>query len=303
HKLPWNAEWEFPRDRIKLLDIVGTGAFGQVFLAEAVGISNKQVTRVACKGLKENATDSEYRDLLSELKILMHIGEHKNIVNLLGACTKGRECDLLVIIEYCPHGNLLNFLRKRRDVFEATWSPPTEKPDETFTLTDLVITSFQVSRAMQFLASRRCVHRDLAARNVLVGENYVMKIADFGLARDIYKEEHYVKTTAGLLPVKWMAIEALVDQVYTHSSDVWSFGVLLWEIFTLGGSPYPGLPANEVYQYLMEGQRMAQPEDCPQEMYDLMLRCWQHDPAQRPTFTQLLETIDKILEGKTTEVQ
>ena len=108
----------------------------------------------------------------------------------------GRECDLLVIIEYCPHGNLLEFLRKRRDLFEANWAPATEKADERFSTTDLVITSFQVARAMDFLASRRCVHRDLAARNVLVGENYVMKVADFGLARDIYKDEHYVKTTA-----------------------------------------------------------------------------------------------------------
>ncbi|KAK3700365.1 hypothetical protein QZH41_019735 [Actinostola sp. cb2023] len=288
NKLPLCAEWEFPRNRLTIGEVIGSGAFGQVFKSDAVGIvafdprssikgkgarrrslfgsarspyyNNKQVTVVACKGLKEDASQSEYRDLVSELKILMHIGEHKNIVNLLGACTKGREWDILVIIEYCPHGNLHDFLRKQRDLFEPNWAPATEKPDELFTTTDLVITAFQVARAMEFLATRR------VTRNVLVGENYVMKVADFGLARDIYKDEHYVKTTPGLLPVKWMAIEALVDRIYTHQSDAWSFGVLLWEIFTLGGSPYPSLPANEVYQYLMEGQRMHQPDDCPDKI-------------------------------------
>jgi len=154
---------------------------------------------------------------------------------------------------------------------------------------------------MDFLASRRCVHRDLAARNVLVGENYVLKVADFGLARDIYKDEHYVKTTAGLLPVKWMAIEALVDRVYTHKSDVWSFGVLLWELFTLGGSPYPGLPANEVYQYLMEGQRMDIPVNCPDEMYEIMCNCWQHSPDDRASFADLVARLDKLLDDRSAE--
>jgi len=253
------------------------------------------------KSLKESATEAEHRDLVSELKILIHIGEHKNIVNLLGACTKGRERDLWVIIEYCPHGNLLDFLRKRREIFEATWTTPTEHADETFTTIDLYICALQVARAMEFLASRRCVHRDLAARNVLVGEDYVLKVADFGLARDIYKDEHYVKTTSGLLPVKWMAIEALVDRVYTHKSDVWSFGVLLWELFTLGGSPYPGLPANEVYQYLMEGNRMEQPVDCPDEMYEIMCQSWMHSPEDRPSFTDVAARLDRLLDDKTTE--
>lgn len=136
---------------------------------------------------------------------------------------------------------------------------------------------------------------------MLVGEDYVLKVADFGLARDIYKEENYVKTTSGLLPVKWMAIEALVDRVYTHKSDVWSFGVLLWELFTLGGSPYPGLPANEVYQYLMEGNRMEQPLDCPDEMYEIMCHSWMHSPDDRPTFPDVVARLDKLLEDRTSE--
>lgn len=328
-KLPYDAQWEFPRERLEIVRPLGSGAFGQVFLAHAVGIvafdprgstkrksgrrrsrfgstsrpyvNDKRVTEVAVKSLKDSATEAELRDLVSELKILIHIGEHKNIVNLLGACTKGRERDLWVLIEYCPHGNLLDFLRKRRDIFEAKWSTPTEHADVTFTTIDLYICSLQVARAMEFLASRRCVHRDLAARNVLVGEDYVLKVADFGLARDIYKEENYVKTTSGLLPVKWMAIEALVDRVYTHKSDVWSFGVLLWELFTLGGSPYPGLPANEVYQYLMEGNRMEKPLNCPDEMYEIMCQSWMHSPDDRPSFTDLTALLDKRLEERSSE--
>ncbi|PFX33391.1 Fibroblast growth factor receptor 2 [Stylophora pistillata] len=328
-KLPYDAQWEFPRERLEIVRPLGSGAFGQVFLAHAVGIvafdprgstkrksgrrrsrfgstsrpyvNDKRVTEVAVKSLKDSATEAELRDLVSELKILIHIGEHKNIVNLLGACTKGRERDLWVLIEYCPHGNLLDFLRKRRDIFEAKWSTPTEHADVTFTTIDLYICSLQVARAMEFLASRRCVHRDLAARNVLVGEDYVLKVADFGLARDIYKEENYVKTTSGLLPVKWMAIEALVDRFYTHKSDVWSFGVLLWELFTLGGSPYPGLPANEVYQYLMEGNRMEKPLNCPDEMYEIMCQSWMHSPDDRPSFTDLTALLDKRLEERSSE--
>lgn len=329
HKLPYDPQWEFPRERLQMVKPLGSGAFGQVFLAEATGIiafdprgstkrkatrrrsrfgstsrpyyNDKRVTSVAVKSLKDGASEAEYKDLLSELKILIHIGEHKNIVNLLGACTKGMERDLWIIIEYCSHGNLLEFLRKRRDIFEATWTTPTEHADVTFTTIDLYISALQVARAMEFLTTRRCVHRDLAARNVLVDENYVLKVADFGLARDIYKDEHYVKTTAGLLPVKWMAIEALVDRIYTHKSDVWSFGVLLWELFTLGGNPYPGLPANEVYQYLMEGQRMDNPLNCPDEMYEIMCHCWQHSADDRPSFSNLVAQIDKLLDDKTNE--
>lgn len=324
HKLPYDAEWEFPRERLVLGRPLGSGQFGQVYLAEAVGIvafdprgsvkrksgrrrsrfgsnrnpyvGNKQVSKVAVKLLKEGATQSEYRDLVSELKILMHVGEHKNIVNLRGACTKGRECDVWVIIEYCPHGNMLDFLRMRREIFDPRWTTPTHNPDMQLTAIDLVIVAYQVARAMEFLTSRKCVHRDLAARNVLVGEDYVVKVADFGLARDIYKEDHYVKTTAGLLPVKWMAIEALVDRIYTHQSDVWSFGIFMWELFTLGGSPYPGIPANEMYNFLMSGKRMEAPVECPDDIYSIMTDCWMHAPTDRPNFTQLVERIDKIIE-------
>jgi len=154
---------------------------------------------------------------------------------------------------------------------------------------------------MDYLASKRCVHRDLAARNVLVSEDSVLKIADFGLARNIEKD-YYRKTTDGRLPVKWMAIESLIGQVYTSQSDVWSFGVLLWEIMTLGGTPYPGIPAQELFKRLENGHRMEAPVNCSREIYILMRECWRERPLERPTFKELVEELDHFLTINSSQV-
>lgn len=327
--LAYNPDWEFPEERLILGEVLGSGAFGQVIKAEAVGITDfhprdksaEKVRRrskilrrssssrmyqdskglsytkttVAVKTLKAGATIAEYKDLASELKILIHVGEHKNIVNLLGACTKGDR--LLIIMEFAPHGNLSKFLRKKRDIYEPTWETTTNNPDVELTISNLVVYAYQIARGMEFLASKKCIHRDLATRNVLVGEEYVIKVADFGLARDVYKSDMYVKATnAGVLPVKWMALESLFDRVYTEKSDVWSFGVCLWEIFTLGGAPYPSLPTEQLLDFLSEGDRMEQPHNCPLDMYTIMRDCWEQDPDMRPTFAQLSERIGRILE-------
>jgi len=330
--LPYDPVWEFPRKRIKLLDRLGCGAFGDVHLAEAVGIVSfdprekagmrhkplvgrrrsrsgstssragssyrRVVTTVAVKKLKENATPEEMRDLVSELKILIHIGEHNNIVNLLGACTRGGDKELLVILEYAPHGNLLSFLKGRRQMLKTTWKKEAIGMEDEMTTCDLAVIAYQVGKGMEFLSSRRCVHRDLAARNVLVGEGYVMKIADFGLARDIYKDDRYVKLSAGLLPIKWMAIEAIKERIFTHQSDVWSYGILLWEIMTMGGSPYPGLPVRDLLEALVSGYRMDKPIYCPDEIFGLMADCWIEEPDDRPTFSEIVNRCARIIEAR-----
>ncbi|XP_010638573.1 vascular endothelial growth factor receptor 2 isoform X1 [Fukomys damarensis] len=348
-RLPYDAsKWEFPRDRLKLGKPLGRGAFGQVIEADAFGIDKTATCKtVAVKMLKEGATHSEHRALMSELKILIHIGHHLNVVNLLGACTKPGG-PLMVIVEFCKFGNLSTYLRGKRNEFvpyktkgarfrqgkdyvgeisvdlkrrldsitssqssassgfveEKSLSDVEEEEaseelyKDFLTLEHLICYSFQVAKGMEFLASRKCIHRDLAARNILLSEKNVVKICDFGLARDIYKDPDYVRKGDARLPLKWMAPETIFDRVYTIQSDVWSFGVLLWEIFSLGASPYPGVKIDEEFcRRLKEGTRMRAPDYTTPEMYQTMLDCWHEEPNQRPTFSELVEHLGNLLQA------
>ncbi|XP_014213491.1 fibroblast growth factor receptor homolog 1-like [Copidosoma floridanum] len=305
YELPLDSAWELPREQLLLGSTLGEGAFGKVVKATTksgrLGVS----TIVAVKMLKECHTDGEMMDLVSEMEMMKIIGKHVNIINLLGACTQGGP--LYVVVEYAPHGNLRNFLREHRaptgycehhEPLKLPGNPETEEAEEKKVLTqkDLVSFAYQVARGMEYLSSRRCIHRDLAARNVLVSDEYVLKIADFGLARDVHSHDYYRKTTDGRLPVKWMAPEALFERVYSTQSDVWSFGILLWEIMTLGGTPYPSVPSVErLFQLIKNGFRMEKPPGCSIEIYMLMRACWSYSPEKRPIFTDLVNELDKIL--------
>uniref|UniRef100_A0A4W6CKB6 receptor protein-tyrosine kinase n=1 Tax=Lates calcarifer TaxID=8187 RepID=A0A4W6CKB6_LATCA len=311
-RLTYDAnKWEFPRDRLKLGEPLGRGAFGQVVEAAAFGIEKATTcTTVAVKMLKEGATSSEYRALMSELKILIHIGHHLNVVNLLGACTKPGG-PLMVIVEYCKHGNLSSYLKSKRGEYSpykvndprrlhtvTSFTTDQSSDDDHLTMEDLISYSFQVAKGMEFLSSRKCIHRDLAARNILLSENNVVKICDFGLARDVYKDPDYVRKGDARLPLKWMAPETIFDRVYTTQSDVWSFGVLLWEIFSLGASPYPGVCIDESFcRRLKEGTRMRPPEYATTEIYQTMLDCWLDRPTDRPTFAELVEHLGNLLQA------
>ncbi|KPJ10719.1 Fibroblast growth factor receptor-like 1 [Papilio machaon] len=294
YELPVDIDWEVPRESLSLGKILGEGEFGKVVKAECVGILKPGVQSVvAVKMLKEGHTDAEMMALVSEMEMMKMIGKHVNIINLLGCCTQ--DGPLYVIVEYAPNGNLREFLRNHRP--GNRYESPTEdlKEKKTLTQKDLVSFSYQVARGMEYLASRRCIHRDLAARNVLVSDDCVLKIADFGLAKDVHSNDYYRKKTEGRLPVRWMAPESLYHKVFTTQTDVWSFGVLLWEIMTLGGTPYPTVPGQYMYQHLSAGHRMEKPPCCSLEIYMLMRECWSFSPGDRPSFTELVEDLDKIL--------
>ncbi|XP_050674066.1 fibroblast growth factor receptor homolog 1-like isoform X2 [Leptidea sinapis] len=294
YELPVDIDWEVPRDSLTVGKILGEGEFGKVVKADCVGILKPGMQSiVAVKMLKEGHTDAEMMALVSEMEMMKMIGKHVNIINLLGCCTQ--DGPLYVIVEYAPNGNLREFLRNHRP--GNRYESPTEdlKEKKTLTQKDLVSFSYQVARGMEYLASRRCIHRDLAARNVLVSDDCVLKIADFGLAKDVHSNDYYRKKTEGRLPVRWMAPESLYHKVFTTQTDVWSFGVLLWEIMTLGGTPYPTVPGQYMYQHLSAGHRMEKPPCCSLEIYMLMRECWSFSPNDRPSFTELVEDLDKIL--------
>ncbi|XP_066968316.1 fibroblast growth factor receptor 3-like isoform X3 [Macrobrachium rosenbergii] len=293
YELPLDADWELPRSRLILGESLGEGAFGKVVRADVQGLHRPDIiTTVAVKMLKEGHTDAELMDLVSEMEMMKMIGIHINIINLLGCCTQ--DGPLYVIVEYAAHGNLRDYLRNNRP--SSGYERAIGQEPDALTQKDLVSFAYQVARGMEYLASKKCIHRDLAARNVLVSEDRIMKIADFGLARDIHSQDYYRKTSDGRLPVKWMAPEALFHRVYTSQSDVWAFGILLWEIMTLGGTPYPSVPSVEkLFQLLREGHRMEKPTNCSLEIYMIMRECWRYQPNQRPTFKELVEDLDRIL--------
>ncbi|XP_067120694.1 tyrosine kinase receptor Cad96Ca [Centruroides vittatus] len=286
-----NRKWEFPRHHLRFIGILGEGCFGQVWKCEALNIYNKEGTSlVAVKTLKENATEKERKDLLSELEVMKLLNPHPNVVTLLGCCTERNP--IFVIMEYVNHGKLQSYLRESR---AERFYGNLHGSSKHLTSRDLTLFAYQVAKGMEYLASKGIIHRDLAARNILVDDNKICKVADFGFARDVIVTHVYERKSEGRLPIRWMAPESLFDNIFTSKTDVWSFGILMWEIVTLGSTPYPGLAAAEVMRRVREGYRLEKPEHCKREMYNIMFYCWDKDPAERPTFNELVLWLDKLL--------
>ncbi|XP_022807724.1 tyrosine kinase receptor Cad96Ca-like [Stylophora pistillata] len=292
--------WEVPRHHVTIEKVIGKGAFGQVAKGTVVGLRGRNdATTVAIKMLKFNAAESHKRELMKELDTMKNLKPHPHIIKLLGCVTESEE--VLVLIEYVPLGDLLSYLRKSRVLNDTYHKDPDIKPQTSLTSHQLMKFAWQIADGMSYLSSESIIHRDLAARNVLVGKNETCKVTDFGMARDVHQKNICERKTKGRLPVKWTAYEALLYGNYTTKSDVWSYGVVLYEIFTIGGSPYPRIDGEKIANLLEEGYRMPKPQHVENELYQIMMRCWQNDPDERPAFTELkiqlkeMETLHKRL--------
>ncbi|CAH0605749.1 unnamed protein product [Chrysodeixis includens] len=283
-------KWEFPRHKLRIFNIVGEGAFGQVWRAQALDIAGKKGEQtVAVKTLKENASEKEKIDLIQELIVMKNLGYHPNVVQLIGCCTEKEPT--LVIMEFVSLGKLQQFLRDSR----AERHYGNTHGSQFLTSQDLTKFAFQVARGMDFLSLQGIIHRDLAARNVLITEDRVCKVADFGFARDVADTHVYERKSDGRLPIRWMAPESLYDNIFSVKSDIWSFGILLWEIVTLGSTPYPGLSANDVMKKVIEGYRLEKPEHCHRELYNIMYYCWEAEPKDRPDFADIVARLEPLI--------
>jgi len=288
-KIPVVREkWELNNDDVELVDKIGRGNFGDVYRANlhfrgaggggggrggGVG-SGKRIMAVAAKTCKTTLPEEQKKKFLLEGRILKQF-DHPNIVKFIGICVHKQP--IMIVMELVPGGSLLSFLRNSG----AALNPK-----------NLLGMCLDAAAGMQYLESKNCIHRDLAARNCLVGDGNVVKISDFGMSRE--EEEYTVSDGLKQIPIKWTAPEALNYGKYTSLCDVWSFGVLCWEIFSRGGTPYQGMTNTKAREMLDGGYRMPAPDGAPDEIYQLMLRCWQYEPEDRPHFNEIHSIIDLL---------
>lgn len=277
HGLSHNTHdiWEIERDQLTFLRELGHGQFGQVF----EGLWN-ETTKVAIKTLKKGSMDP--KDFLAEAQIMKKLRHHR-LVQLYAVCTK--EEPIYIVTELMQNGCLLEYL---------------QKSNRQLDLRVLIAMGAQIADGMAYLEARNYVHRDLAARNILVGENNIVKIADFGLAR-LIKETEYEARAGARFPIKWTAPEAANYSKFSIKSDVWSFGIVLYEIITYGRVPYPSMSNTEVLNQIEHGYRMPAPSGCPKALYEIMCDCWLKDPNKRPTFETLQWKLDEFFQMDETE--
>ncbi|KAM4709008.1 tyrosine-protein kinase Fer isoform 1-T1 [Discoglossus pictus] len=265
-----DKKWILNHEDVTLGELLGKGNFGEVFKGTL-----KDKTPVAVKTCKEDLPQELKIKFLSEARILKQY-DHANIVKLIGVCTQRQP--IYIVMELVPGGDFLSFLRKRKDDMKTK---------------QLVKFSLDAASGMAYLESKNCIHRDLAARNCLVGENNVLKISDFGMSR---QEDDGIYSSSGLkqIPIKWTAPEALNYGRYSSESDVWSFGILLWETFSLGVCPYPGMTNQQAREQVEKGYRMSVPQKCPEEVFKIMQRCWEYKPENRPKFIEMQKELSLI---------
>jgi serine/threonine protein kinase len=281
---------------IKEIKHLGDGNFGQVVLAQTVGLTPKDLqldgdasyTLVAVKKLKPSASNRN-RELFDKEVSFMSRLNHPNVIRLLGVCSEGEIP--FIMMEYMTNGDLNQYLQG----FYSIADEPADSAKSISTST-LMYMCTQISSAMQYLASQNFVHRDLATRNCLVGSKDTIKISDFGMSRSLYESQYYVINGHAILPIRWMATECFFGK-FSAKTDVWAFGVAMWEIFTLAKeTPYNHLEDRAVVEDAVRGAKrtlLNRPAQCPENMYEIMRKCWIHDASQRPTFDELYNLLSK----------
>uniref|UniRef100_A0A8D3C1A2 Protein kinase domain-containing protein n=1 Tax=Scophthalmus maximus TaxID=52904 RepID=A0A8D3C1A2_SCOMX len=268
-------DYEIQRDRIELGRCIGEGQFGDVHQGVYISPENPALS-VAVKTCKNSTSDSVREKFLQEA-LTMRQFDHPHIVKLMGVITDN---PVWIIMELCTFGELRSFLQVRKYSLD---------------LASLILYSYQLSTALAYLESKRFVHRDIAARNVLVSTVDCVKLGDFGLSRYM-EDSSYYKASKGKLPIKWMAPESINFRRFTTASDVWMFGVCMWEILMYGIKPFQGVKNNDVIGRIENGERLAMPPQCPPTLYSLMTKCWSYDPSKRPRFNELKTQLSTILE-------
>ena len=262
-EIDFEQSHQLDRQELQLVQMLGNGRFSEVW----EGLWKDKP--VAIKKLKPGVSSDHEYNILTKL-------QHPNIIQCFGICFSDAN---YVVLELMKHGSLLNYIRSK---------------NKSLALLQLMSMSRQIAAGMVYLHKNQCIHRDLAARNILVGENIACKVADFGLAREISGEDFYTAQTGTKIPVRWTSPEALKFSKFSKKSDVWSFGVLLWEIITYGYTPYPGISNREVMEKVESGYRMSCPANCPEELYSIMKDCWKDQPEQRPMFVVLEEQLELV---------
>ncbi|XP_066565884.1 ephrin type-B receptor 1 [Amia ocellicauda] len=268
---------------VKIEEVIGAGEFGEVYKGR-LKLPGKREIYVAIKTLKAGYSEKQRRDFLSEASIMGQF-DHPNIIRLEGVVTKSRP--VMIITEFMENGALDSFLRQN---------------DGQFTVIQLVGMMRGIAAGMKYLAEMNYVHRDLAARNILVNSNLVCKVSDFGLSRylqDDTSDPTYTSSLGGKIPVRWTAPEAIAYRKFTSASDVWSYGIVMWEVMSFGERPYWDMSNQDVINAIEQDYRLPPPMDCPAALHQLMLDCWQKDRNARPRFTEIVNTLDKMIRNPT----
>ncbi|XP_045603850.1 tyrosine-protein kinase Fer isoform X5 [Procambarus clarkii] len=266
----FRERWELNNDDVELRDKIGRGNFGDVYKARL----RDSGLEVAVKTCRVTLPDEQKKKFLQEGRILKQY-DHPNIVKFIGICVQKQP--IMIVMELVPGGSLLSFVRNHKG---------------QLTVKQMMGMCLDTASGMAYLESKNCIHRDLAARNCLVGHRNIVKISDFGMSRE--EEEYIVSDGMKQIPIKWTAPEALNFGKYTSLCDVWSYGVLCWEIFSSGEVPYHGYSNTKAREMIDSGYRMLAPPSTPEEMYQLMLKCWQYDPENRPHFPEIYASVDNI---------